>query len=98
MKRRLGPGGAVIMAVVFFVLAGTVPASAATTGGSIPLGTPFLYGEYAAGSSSVIGETVDGAAAYGATPRSRPPWSAHRPHPKQRPEGSPWISAAARIQ
>ena len=65
MKRRLGPGGAVIMAVVFFVLAVTVPASAATTGGSIPLGTPFLYGEYAAGSSSVIGETVDGAAAYG---------------------------------
>jgi choice-of-anchor A domain-containing protein len=65
MKRRLGPGGAVLMAVVLFVLAASVPASATTTVGSIPLGTPFLYGEYAAGSSSVLGETVDGAAAYG---------------------------------
>ena len=65
MQRRLGPGGGVIMGVVLFVLAVSVPASATTTGGSVPLGTPFLYGEYAAGSSSVIGETVDGAAAYG---------------------------------
>ena len=66
MKRRLGPGGAVLMAVVLsvLVLAASVPASATTTVGSIPLGTPFLYGEYAAGSSSVLGETVDGAAAY----------------------------------
>jgi choice-of-anchor A domain-containing protein len=65
MKWRLGPRGAALMAVVLFVLAVSVPASAATTGGSIALGTPFLYGEYAAGSSSLTGETVDGAAAYG---------------------------------
>src|SRR5271169_1753009 len=65
MNRRLGPAGTALMAVVLFVLAVSVPASAATTVGSIPLGTPFLYGEYAAGSSSVIGETVDGAGAYG---------------------------------
>ena len=65
MKRRLGQVGAVLVAVVLFVLAVSVPASAATTGDSMSLGTPFLYGEYAAGSSSLIGETVDGAAAYG---------------------------------
>jgi choice-of-anchor A domain-containing protein len=65
MKRRLGPVGTCFMAVVLFFLAVSVPASAATTVDSIPIGTPFLYGEYAAGSSSVIGETVDGAAAYG---------------------------------
>ena len=64
MKRRLGQVGAVLVAVVLFVLAVSVPASAATTGDSMSLGTPFLYGEYA-GSSSLIGETVDGAAAYG---------------------------------
>jgi choice-of-anchor A domain-containing protein len=65
MKRRLGPVGVVLTAVVLCILAASVPASAATTVDSFPLGTPFLYGEYAAGSSSVIGETVDGAAAYG---------------------------------
>jgi choice-of-anchor A domain-containing protein len=65
MNRRLGPLATALMAVVLFVLAVSAPASAATAVGSIPLGTPFLYGEYAAGSSSVIGETVDGAAAYG---------------------------------
>jgi choice-of-anchor A domain-containing protein len=65
MKRRLGPVSVVLTAVVLCILAASVPASAATTVDSFPLGTPFLYGEYAAGSSSVIGETVDGAAAYG---------------------------------
>jgi choice-of-anchor A domain-containing protein len=65
MTRRLGPVGAALIAVLLFVLAVSGPASAATTVDSIPLGAPFLYGEYAAGSSSLIGETVDGAAAYG---------------------------------
>src|ERR1700677_1370079 len=65
MTRRLGPVGAALIAVLLFVLAVSVPASGATTVDSIPLGAPFLYGEYAAGSSSLIGETVDGAAAYG---------------------------------
>jgi len=65
MKRRLGRVGVALMAVVPCALAVTMPASAATTVGGIPLGAPFLYGEYAAGNTSVSGETVDGAAAYG---------------------------------
>jgi choice-of-anchor A domain-containing protein len=65
MKRRFGPVGAVLVAVVLFDMAVSVPASATTTVDSMSLGAPFLYGEYAAGSSSLIGETVDGAAAYG---------------------------------
>lgn len=65
MKRRLGQVGAVVTALVLCVLATGTPASAATAVGAVPLGAPFLYGEYAAGSSSVIGETVDGATAYG---------------------------------
>ncbi len=62
---KLGPVGVALMAVVPCVLAMSVPASAAPTAGGIPLGAPFLYGEYAAGSSTVSGETVEGAAAYG---------------------------------
>jgi choice-of-anchor A domain-containing protein len=65
MKTRLGGVGTVLVAVVPLILVGSGSASATTTGDSIPLGAPFLYGEYAAGSSSVTGETVDGATAYG---------------------------------
>src|SRR5271155_213491 len=65
MTRGVGAVGGALISVLLFVLAVSGPASAATTVDSIPLGAPFLYGEYAAGSSSLIGETVDGAAAYG---------------------------------
>ena len=63
-RRRLGALGAALTVTCSLVLVVSGPAGATGFGG-IPLGIAARYGEYAGGASSVIDETVGGAAAYG---------------------------------
>src|SRR5271156_6001438 len=70
MKRRLGAFGAAVIVMCSLALVASGPAGATGPRGrcscrASPLGDAAHYGEYAAGTSSVIGETVGGAAAYG---------------------------------
>ena len=63
-RRRLGAFGAALAVMCSSVLVVSGPVGATVPGG-LSLGDAARYGEYAAGASSVMSETVGGAAAYG---------------------------------